>query len=105
MAALMQHATPEIAPCLALGAFAGLRSQEILRLEWTDVTRRPGFIEIAAHKSETATRRLVPIAESLERWLTISQRDSGLVWSNTKAMFYKTRLRVAAEAGVKWRQN
>ena len=105
IAALMQHATPEIAPCLALGAFAGLRSQEILRLEWTDVTRRPGFIEIAAHKAKTATRRLVPIAENLERWLTISQRDGGLVWPNTKAMFYKTRLRVAAEASVKWRQN
>ena len=59
MAALMEHATPEIATCFALGAFAGLRSEEILRLEWADVTRRPGFIEVAAHKAKTAARRLV----------------------------------------------
>jgi integrase len=104
MAALLEHATPEIAPCFALGAFAGLRSEEILRLEWGDVTRRPGFIEVAAHKAKTATRRLVPITENLAHWLG-PLRANGLVWQNTKPMFHKTRLRVAAKAGVKWKQN
>jgi integrase len=87
-----------------LGAFAGLRSEEILRLEWADVTRRPGFIEVAAHKAKTATRRLVPITENLANWLA-PVRANGLVWQNTKAMFHKTRLRVAAEAGVRWKPN
>jgi integrase len=104
MAALMEHATPEIAPCFALGAFAGLRSEEILRLEWADVIRRPGFIEVAAHKAKTAARRLVPIADNLARWLRPLHSD-GLLWQNTKAMFHKTRLRVAAHAEVKWKQN
>lgn len=104
MAALLEHATPEIAPCFALAAFAGLRSEEILRLEWEDVTRRPGFIEVAAHKAKTAARRLVPIADNLTRWLR-PLRSDGLLWQNTKAMFHKTRLRVAAEAEVKWKQN
>jgi len=105
IAALVQHAPQEMALCLALGAFAGLRSQEILRLEWADVTRRPHFIEIAAHKAKTATRRLVPIPDNLRCWLATSQPTDGLVWSDTKAMFYKIRLGVAAQAGVKWRQN
>jgi integrase len=104
MVALLEHATPEIAPCFALGAFAGLRSEEILRLEWGDVTRRPGFIEVAAHKAKTATRRLVPITDNLAHWLG-PLRANGLVWQNTKGMFHKTRLRVAAQAGVKWKQN
>jgi integrase len=104
MVALLEDATPEIAPCFALGAFAGLRSEEILRLEWADVTRRPGFIEVAAHKAKTATRRLVPITDNLARWLG-PLRANGLVWQNTKGMFHKTRLRVAAQAGVKWKQN
>jgi integrase len=104
MLALLEHATPEIAPCFALGAFAGLRSEEILRLEWEDVTRRPGFIEVAAHKAKTATRRLVPITDNLSYWLG-PLCSNGLVWQNTKAMFHKTRLRVAADAGVKWKQN
>jgi len=104
MVALLEHATPEIAPCFALGAFAGLRSEEILRLEWADVTRRPGFIEVAAHKAKTATRRLVPITENLAHWLA-PVRANGLVWQNTKPMFHKTRLRVATEAGVGWKPN
>lgn len=104
MVALLEQAGPEIAPCFALGAFAGLRSEEILRLEWEDATRRPGFIEVAAHKAKTATRRLVPITENLAHWLG-PLRATGLVWRSTKPMFHKTRLRVAAEAGVKWKQN
>ncbi len=73
MAALLEHATPQIAPCFALGAFAGLRSEEILKLEWADVTRRPGFIEVAAHKAKTAGRRLVPITDNLACWLAKHQ--------------------------------
>jgi integrase len=69
LTALLEHATPEIARCFALGAFAGLRSEEILRLEWSDVTRRPGYVEIAADKAKTAARRLVPITDNLSRWL------------------------------------
>jgi integrase len=105
MAALLEHATPEIAPCFALGAFAGLRSEEILRLEWADVTRRPGFIEVAAHKAKTATRRLVPITDNLARWLGPLRSDDGPLWQDTKAMFFKIRLRVAAQAEITWKQN
>ena len=104
MAALMEHATPEIAPCFALGAFAGLRSEEILRLEWAGVTRRSGFIEVVAHKPKTAARRLVPIADNLAGWLR-PLRSDGLLWQNTKPMFHKTRLHAAVEAEVKWKQN
>ena len=105
MVALLEHATPQIAPCLALGAFAGLRSEEVLRLDWADATRRPGFIEVAAHKAKTAARRLVPITDNLARWLETTSHCTGLLWQDTKAMFFKTRLRVAAQARIKWKQN
>jgi integrase len=105
MTALLEHATPEIASCLALGAFAGLRSEEILRLDWKDVTRRPGFIEVAADKAKTATRRLVPITDNLAQWLNASPSDQGPLWKDTKAMFFKIRLQVAGKAKVTWKQN
>jgi integrase len=105
MAALLEHATPEIAPCLALGAFAGLRSEEILRLDRKDVTKRPGFIEVAADKAKTAARRLVPITDNLALWLSAFPLDEGLLWKDTKAMFFKTRLQVAGKANVTWKQN
>jgi integrase len=105
IATLLGEATPELAQCLALGAFAGLRSEEILRLEWADLTRRPGFIEIAADKAKTAARRLVPIAENLARWLERARSDRGLLWPHTKTMFFKTRRRVAAKARVRLKPN
>jgi integrase len=105
MTALLEHATQEISPCLALGAFAGLRSEEILRLDWKDVTKRPGFIEVAADKAKTATRRLVPITDNLALWLAVSPSHEGRLWKDTKAMFFKTRLQVAAKAKVSWKQN
>jgi integrase len=39
LAALLKNASPEVTPCLALAAFAGLRSAEILRLDWSDIER------------------------------------------------------------------
>ena len=65
MADLLAHCSAELKPCLALAAFAGLRMEEILRLDWADVDRRAGFIEIAAHKAKTAARRLVPTSANL----------------------------------------
>jgi integrase len=105
MARLLEHATPQIAPCLALGAFAGLRTEEILRLEWADVTRRAGFIEVAAHKAKTAARRLVPICDNLAHWLGAPRGANGLVWQSTKHMFYRIRLALSKEAGLKWKKN
>jgi len=49
------------APFVALDGFSGLRSIEILRLEWEDIWFEKGFIEVGREKSMTATRRLVPI--------------------------------------------
>src|SRR5215472_10813426 len=71
LAAILASASQEVAPCIALAAFAGLRSAEILRLDWSDVERRPGFVEIASDKAKTAARRIVPIADNLAQWLAV----------------------------------
>jgi integrase len=108
MASLFEHAAaaaPDIAPCLALGAFAGLRSEEILRLDWSDVTRRPGFIEVAAHKAKTATRRLVPITDNLSRWLASVPRVQERVWPHSKGRFIRQLSRAARESGIRWKRN
>ena len=82
-----------------------MRSEEILRLDWKDVTKRPGFIEVAGDKAKTATRRLVPITDNLAFWLALSPSHEGPLWKDTKAMFFKTRLQVAGKAKVTWKQN
>jgi integrase len=82
-----------------------LRAEEILRLEWADLERRPGFIEVAAHKAKTATRRLVPISENLARWLAVAPRNDGRIWQRSKAWFFEAMRNAASDAKIKWKQN
>src|SRR5262249_2023306 len=105
LAELFDHAHAELGACLALAAFAGLRTQEILRLEWADVDRRPGFIEVGAHKAKTATRRLVPIADNLAQWLGRAARNGSHIWPYKKSRFFEALSRTAQAAKIKVKRN
>lgn len=105
LGALLENASPHLAPAIALSAFAGLRSEEILRLEWSDIERRPGFIEVAAHKAKTATRRIVPITGNLARWLAAAPRSCTRVWPHSKDPFFKAMRKAADSAKITWKHN
>ena len=77
--------TSEAELFIALGAFSGIRTAELLRLEWRDILDARGVIEVGAHKSKTATRRLVPIHPALASWLALAPRGTGKVFSSEKA--------------------
>ena len=70
---------------ISLGAFSGIRTAELLRLEWRDIHDVRGVIEVGAHKSKTATRRLVPIHHVLAQWLARAPHHTGKVFSSQKA--------------------
>jgi integrase len=63
-------------PFVAIAAFTGMRSAELHRLDWKDVWLEKGYIEVAAQKAKTASRRLVPILPNLKAWLT-RYKDKG----------------------------
>ncbi len=58
MLEILSVARPEMIPWLAIGGFAGIRSAEIKRLDWSEVNLRERFIEIKASNAKTAARRL-----------------------------------------------
>jgi integrase len=66
---LLLMAKPELVPALVIGAFAGVRHEEILRLDWQDIKLKAGIIEIRAAKAKTASRRTIPIVPNLKAWL------------------------------------
>jgi integrase len=80
LADLLAAAHTSLLPALAIQAFAGLRTAEVLRLEWSDVDLVGGFITVAAHKSKTARRRLIPMATNLAEWLRPYAQMSGPVY-------------------------
>src|SRR5262249_11211704 len=68
-AQLLEAASEETLPFWAIGAFAGLRSAELERLDWAQVDFEAGLIEVKARHSKTARRRLVTMQPNLRAWL------------------------------------
>lgn len=62
---------------LTIGAFSGLRSAEMERLEWQDII--DDHIEISAAKAKTASRRIVPLSSNLKAWLKLFPDRHGRV--------------------------
>ena len=78
---LIENADAKLLPYLVIGAFAGLRGAEILRLDWSEIDLQDGFIEVKAEKAKTEVRRLVPVKPNLAEWLGPYQKKSGPVCS------------------------
>jgi integrase len=62
---LFDHAGADLRPVLAIAGLAGLRGEEIMRLDWADVWRVEGHIEVTARNAKTRQRRLVEICPEL----------------------------------------
>jgi integrase len=77
VARLLELAQTETLPYWALGAFAGLRSAEIGRLEWRHIKWDERLIEVPALSSKTASRRLVTMPSNLLAWLEPYRRHHG----------------------------
>jgi integrase len=101
IARLLAAAKPDFLPSLAIGAFAGLRSAEIVRLRWEDVDLPARHIIVAASKAKTASRRIVPISDNLAAWLADYTKVKGKVWPWPADRFYKTQQETAAATAIK----
>ena len=102
---LLAAAPEDFLPCLALGLFAGLRSAEVERLEWTDIDLKQGHIVVGAYAAKTASRRIVPIAENLAAWLAPYAERKGGLWPHGRDYFHKRQEATAKAAGVAWKAN
>jgi integrase len=79
IARLLEAASSETLPYLAIGTFAGLRSAELERLQWKDIHFDERLIEVPALTSKTASRRFVPIRDNLLVWLEPYRGSRGMV--------------------------
>ncbi len=102
---LLGAALPDFLPALAIGAFAGLRTAEIERIDWREVHLAERFIEVTAGNAKTASRRIVPITDNLAMWLAPYANRTGLVWLGGKTVICDVQSDTAEAAGVKWKKN
>jgi integrase len=103
MRVLLNSAPEPLLPYFAIGAFAGLRTAEIARLDWKHIRFDRGFIECEASMTKTRQRRLVPITDNLRAWLAPIALANGKVVLHSNlgdaAMAY------ARKCGVRWKRN
>ncbi len=92
----------------ALALFAGIRPQELQRLEWKHVDLIERHIEITAEVSKTGRRRIITMEPNLYEWLSVYAARGGNTQGNVvSGTNLRTRLRkVRMDAGLEtWTQD
>ena len=105
MEKLLLAAHARILPLIAIGAFAGIRSAEVCRLNWEDMKWDRGHIEIAGKKAKTAARRIVPLPDNLKAWLAPWREETGPIITISDPSGALSDTAVKAQIPGGWRQN
>ena len=82
---MLEAASPEILPYIAVGAFAGLRAAEIERLEWQDIDFEEN--EIAVSSENKTGERHVDMLPALREWLPFRQLSGPVTPANLRKHF------------------
>lgn len=103
MRKVIEKAPRDFVPYLAIGAFAGLRSAEIERLDWAEIDLPGKLIHVKAEKSKSGQRRLVTMSDNLAAWLVAHARTSGPVIAPERVRFAREETCTAAK--IVWPAN
>jgi integrase len=90
----------EMLPYFSLAFFAGIRPDEIRRLDWKDIDREEGIIHIRAAVSKTKKARFIEIPCNLRQWLANCPNKEGLVFPWSESSQKRWRAEVYKAAGV-----
>jgi integrase len=102
---MLNGADEALVPVIALGGLAGLRREEIMRLEWADVWHVGGKVEISARIAKGRKRRLVDICPALADWLQPYRNATGLVWAGSASGLEAALRSVREAANIPSRRN
>ncbi len=93
-----------VAP-LVIQAFAGLRTAEVARLDWSEVDLEDGHITVTKGKAKTRSRRTIPIQSNLAELLAPFAKSKGRVTKSCHPL-ESTLIRAAVVAkGHAWPKN
>lgn len=85
MTRLLNAAPDYLLPVLAIKAFTGIRTEEMMRIQWGRVDFEKRCIILTADVTKTKQRRLIPMAQNLFVWLYPFAGKTGRIaarWKN-----------------------
>jgi integrase len=102
---VLEHATPELLPALVIGAFAGLRTAELTRLDWSEVNLVTKQIRVRAEKAKSSKNRWIDMEPNLVEWLMPFAGKTGPVFNGTDNMVHHKLSPICKAAGIDRPQN
>jgi len=99
---ILSAAGKEWRPALAIQAFAGIRTEELSRLNWGNVMLKKRLIEVPAAAAKTGRRRLVPIFENLATFLAGQHSGKDSI---TPPELMDTLIKRLVRSGIDWKKN
>lgn len=109
MSEMMKHADERIVPALAIGAFAGLRRSEVMKLDWGQISLSRRHIIVSSTSAKKTKRgrqrRIVPVVPNLLAWLSPFSKRSGRVIEMEEDNYCDLRMAAVEAAGFEWRKN
>ncbi len=76
---MLNSSRDSLVPYLTIAGFAGVRTQEIHNLDWSQIDLVKKQIKINNHQAKTRSRRIVPLCDAAVSWLELHQKDNGKV--------------------------
>jgi integrase len=98
------HPELEFVPAIAIGLLAGLRTEEIKKLDWRNVDFEHRVIDVDAKVAKRRQQRNVDMGDSLIAWLTPHAKAKGPIFPVKAARRKMKQLRELA-AIAKWPDN
>ena len=102
---LLKNADDSMLPMIAIGGLAGLRTEELLRLDWSDVWRKKGHIELTPLIAKGRFHRIVEICPSLAKWLKPFRVNTGKVWNGNEKRFQRQFLSLCENLKMPRKEN
>ncbi len=86
---VLQNAPAHLVVPMAIKAFSGVRTEEMLNLNWEHLNLESKYIKLPAEVTKTKERRLVPMQDNLVAWLTPYNKAAGRIcdrWQRPQAL-------------------
>ena len=90
MEKLLRNAPAHLIPGMAIKAFAGVRTEELAKIKWSDIRFDQDHIKLAADVTKLQQRRLIHLHPNLKAWLLPHRQAEGRIcerWRTPNSVF------------------